>query len=137
MSVSDDVQTRFKTALESFVDRVRRDDKILAAILFGSLSYDAVWEYSDIDVYLVCKDEKHPIAGFCLVEHGINIHAVLYPRAKFRQMLDGAAQGSFGARFSSRVTTLFARRTRTRATSVRKIGSSRLFASRQACCPPS
>jgi hypothetical protein len=109
VSVSDDVHARFKNALDAFVERVRGDDKIVAAILFGSLSYDAVWEYSDIDVYLVCKDEKRPIEGYCLVEHGINIHALLFPRARFRQMLDGAAQGSFFHSTVVRGTLLFSR----------------------------
>jgi len=100
---------RYQEALRVFVERVRADDKIVAAILFGSLSYDAVWEYSDIDVYLVCKDDKRPVEGLCLVERGINIHAVLYPRAKFRQMLEGAAQGSFFHSTVVRSTLLFSR----------------------------
>lgn len=103
----EEVQSRFQNALAAFVERVRADDKIVAAVLFGSLSYDTIWEYSDIDIYLVCKDEKRPIEGFCLVEEGVNIHAVIYPRSKFRQMLEGSLQGSFFHSTVVRSTLLF------------------------------
>lgn len=109
MTEVEDVQRRFQNALATFVERVRADDKIVAAVLFGSLSYDTIWEYSDIDVYLVCKDEKRPVEGFCLVEEGVTIHAVVYPRAKFRQMLEGSLQGSFFHSTVVRSTLLFSR----------------------------
>lgn len=107
MPVSEDVQTRYKRALEAFIKRVRADDKIIAAILFGSLSYDTVWEYSDIDVYLVCRDEKRLSETFALVEHGINIHACVYPRSKFVHAVVGASQGSFFHSTLTRSVLLF------------------------------
>lgn len=84
----------FNEALESFVGKVKQDRYIIAAILFGSLSHDTVWRKSDIDVILVGREEK-PVRGFNLVESGVNIHAVLYPRSKFKQELEGSLQGSF------------------------------------------
>jgi uncharacterized protein len=90
-----DTVTLFNEALESFVAKVRQDRNILAAVLFGSLSHDKVWRKSDIDIILVGRDEKKPVREFCLVENGINIHAVLFPRGKFKQALEGSLQGSF------------------------------------------
>ena len=84
----------FNAALDSFVAKVRQDRYILAAILFGSLSHDTVWRKSDIDLILVGREEK-PVQSFHLVENGVNIHAVLFPRSKFKQALEGALQGSF------------------------------------------
>jgi hypothetical protein len=57
-SAREAVQKRYDEAVESFVARVRQDTHILAAILFGSLSYDEVWEHSDIDMYLIARDES-------------------------------------------------------------------------------
>jgi predicted nucleotidyltransferase len=54
----EDVRKRYEEAVESFVARVREDTHILAAILFGSLSYDEVWEHSDIDMFLIARDES-------------------------------------------------------------------------------
>jgi uncharacterized protein len=37
---------------------VQRDPYIVAAILLGSLSYDVVWEKSDIDMLFVTEEFK-------------------------------------------------------------------------------
>jgi predicted nucleotidyltransferase len=52
------VQQRYEGALEAFVARVRQDGHILAAVLFGSLAYDEVWERSDIDLWLIARDDS-------------------------------------------------------------------------------
>ena len=83
----------FNEALEAFVAKVRQDRYVIAAILFGSLAHDTVWRKSDIDIILVGREEK-PIKDFCLVENGVNIHATLMPRSKFKQAVEGALQGS-------------------------------------------
>lgn len=91
----EDIQKRYEKAVESFIDKVKPDRNIIAAILLGSLSYDEVWEKSDIDIWLIGRDEKAKNTGYCLVENGINIHAEIYPRSKFKKMLEGSIQSSF------------------------------------------
>ena len=95
------VQNRFEAALASFVERVKADRYIIAAILFGSLSYDRVWEKSDIDLMLVSAD-KSTVSGtggseraFALVENEVNIHAILQTRSQFKKMIEGSLQSSF------------------------------------------
>jgi RNA polymerase sigma factor (sigma-70 family) len=88
----------FNEALESFVAKVKQDRYVIAALLYGSLSHDTVWRKSDIDIILVVRDEKPGALrahGLSLVEHGVNIHAELIPRSKFKQALEGALGGSF------------------------------------------
>ena len=86
----------YEEALESLVARVKQDRTILAAILFGSLAYDDVWDKSDIDLYLISEDDKRaPRGGYCLVENGVNIHAAIMSRAKLKASLEGDLQGSF------------------------------------------
>lgn len=84
----------FTAALDSFIAKVKQDRYIIAAILFGSLSHDTVWRKSDIDIMLVGREEK-PGTYFSLVENGINIHAVLIPRSKFKQTIERSLHGSF------------------------------------------
>jgi predicted nucleotidyltransferase len=84
----------FTPALDSFVAKVKQDRYVIAAILFGSLSHDTVWRKSDIDVILIGREEK-PVQHFNLVENGVNIHAILYPRSKFKQALEGSLHGAF------------------------------------------
>lgn len=87
---------RFEEALESLVDRVKEDDHVLAAILCGSLSYDVVWDKSDIDLVLVCTDDKKTGTHFVsLVEDDINIHVTVQPRLEFRRSLEASVRNTF------------------------------------------
>jgi uncharacterized protein len=109
MPAGADVKQRYQDALDQFVEKVEKDSHILAAILFGSLSYDEVWEQSDIDMYLVSSDEKLRRTGFSLVENDVNIHVVIYPRQQFKKMLEGSLQSSFFHASFAKSTLLFSR----------------------------
>src|SRR5579863_5887308 len=90
------VQEKFSAALDALVEQVKRDRSILAAILCGSLSHDAVWEGSDIDLALVTVDDKLTgREGLSLYAGGINVHAFLLPRAEFRKTVEGSFRNSF------------------------------------------
>jgi hypothetical protein len=90
------IERRFAEALDTLVDQVRKDGAVLAAILCGSLSHDTVWEKSDIDLVLVTIDDKRvPASDIALSADGINVHAILMPRAEFRKTVEGALRNSF------------------------------------------
>jgi predicted nucleotidyltransferase len=90
------IDQRFAAALAGLIDEVKRDRSVLAAVLCGSLSHDTVWEKSDIDLVLVTVDDRMVPAGDkALYADGVNIHALLVPRAEFRKMIDGAVRNSF------------------------------------------
>jgi predicted nucleotidyltransferase len=55
---------RYKEALHSFVARVQQDRHVIAAILYGSLAYNDVWEKSDIDILLIGKEENVDLTRF-------------------------------------------------------------------------
>lgn len=80
--------------METFVERVKKDSHILAVFIAGSLSYDEVWEKSDIDVYLVSDDEKRDYAPFHLVENGIVFSANLMSRTAFKKTFERTVQTS-------------------------------------------
>jgi hypothetical protein len=86
----------FTAALDSLVAQVRQDRSILAALLCGSLSHDTVWAKSDIDLILITVDEaKIAPGGMALYADGVNVHAMLTPRADFRRLVEGSVQNSF------------------------------------------
>ena len=86
----------FTAALDSLVAQVKKDRSILAAILCGSLSHDAVWAKSDIDLVLVTLDDARlPGRSMSLYADGVNVHANLISRADFRKMVEGSLQNSF------------------------------------------
>src|ERR1051325_5932196 len=90
------VRQKFSDALDVLVEQVKRDRTILAAILCGSLSHDTVWDKSDIDLVLVTIDEKKsPDSSLALYAGGINVHAILTPRAEFRRFVEGSIRNGF------------------------------------------
>src|SRR5690349_5244073 len=90
------VENRFTAALTTLVEQVKCDRSILATILCGSLSHDTVWSLSDIDLLLVTIDDrKVDKEAVCLNADGINVHAILMPRAEFRTIAEGAIRNSF------------------------------------------
>jgi len=69
---------------------------VLAAILCGSLAHDKVWAKSDIDLVLVTIDDKKvDQTDLALYADGVNVHAFLIPRARFRQTVEGSLRNSF------------------------------------------
>ena len=101
------IKARFQQALDTFTAKVKQDSYIIAAILGGSLSHDQVWEKSDIDILLVGRSEKVPERFYYLIEDGINIHAWLLSRSKFKQQIERALQSSFFHSYFSKSTLLF------------------------------
>jgi len=75
---------------------VKGDRSVLAAILCGSLAHDKVWAKSDIDLVLVTIDDKKvDQTDLALYADGVNVHAFLIPRARFRQTVEGSLRNSF------------------------------------------
>lgn len=106
------VQQRFTAALDAVIEQVKADRSILAAILCGSLSHDLVWAKSDIDLVLVTIDDKLVAGpnerGMSLYADGLNIHALLIPRAEFRKTVEGSVRNSFMHSFLAKGRLLYA-----------------------------
>ena len=95
-NLSDEVQVdRFETALNHLIERVSEDRYVLAVVLVGSLSKETIWRRESISLWIIEAD------GVCLrlrsdgnderiyrtlVEDGINIHAQVIPRSRFKMM---------------------------------------------------
>jgi predicted nucleotidyltransferase len=102
------IQQKFAAALDALVDRVREDRSVLAAILCGSLSHDTVWTKSDIDLVLVTIDDRKVDASdLALYANGVNVHALLLPRAELRKIIEGSIHNSFMHSFLAKGRLLY------------------------------
>jgi predicted nucleotidyltransferase len=102
------IHRAFLSALDALVEQVKDDRSILAAVLCGSLSHDAVWAKSDIDLVLVTVDDrKVDRSDVALYADGINVHAFLMPRAEFRRTVEGARHSSFPHSFLAKGRLLY------------------------------
>ena len=111
----ENIAQKYETALELLQEKLQEDRNILAAILFGSLSYDTVWEKSDIDLMLVSRDGKSPANlnkgehSFYLTEADVNIHALFHSRSEFKSIIEGSLRSSFIHSSFSKSRLLFTR----------------------------
>jgi predicted nucleotidyltransferase len=102
------VERQFTAALDGVIEQIKPDRSILAAVLCGSLSHDAVWAKSDIDLVLVTADgAKAADEDKALYAEGVNIHALLFPRAEFRKIVEGALRHSFAHSFLAKGRLLY------------------------------
>src|SRR5262249_16835693 len=92
---------RFEKALDLFLDRVRQDPNLLAAVLVGSLTEKTIWRKDAISLWLIEKDGvtkrlradgEDPRIFRTLVEEGVNLHVELIPRTRFKRMVEGSAR---------------------------------------------
>lgn len=102
---------RFEKALQLFLERVRADPNLLAAVLVGSLTEETVWRRDAICLWIVEKDGvtkrlradgEEPRIFRTLVEEGVNLHVELIARSRFKQMVEGSARTAFGYSFFTR-----------------------------------
>ena len=106
--MSGSVHHKFSAALDELIEQIKQDRSVLAAILCGSLSHDTVWAKSDIDLVLVTIDDKKVEAGdISLFADGVNVHALLMPRAKFRETVEGSVTNSFMHSFLAKGRLLY------------------------------
>jgi hypothetical protein len=105
---SETVRLKFTEALEALVGQVKADRSVLAALLCGSLSHDTVWARSDIDLVLITIDDKKADrSDVALYADGVNVHAILIPRAEFRKIVEGSARNSFVHSFLAKGRLLY------------------------------
>ena len=110
MQTATTARARFEAALDSLIAEVRQDDHILAAILCGSLSHDEVWDKSDIDLHLICTDDKKTKShGVALVADDVNIHTLVQPRGEFRRLLEASVRNTFGHSMFAKARLLYSR----------------------------
>jgi hypothetical protein len=99
---------RFEAALQQFVERIAEDRYVLAAVLVGSLKAETIWKRESLGLWIIEADgvtRRLPSDGNderiyrTLVENGINIHAEVIARARFKKMVEGASRTAFSCNF--------------------------------------
>ena len=99
---------RFEAALAQLIDRVREDRYVLAIVQVGSLAEETIWQRESLWLWIIeadgvtrrlQSDGKDERIFRILVEDGINIHAEVIPRSRFRQMVEGTSRTAFSCSF--------------------------------------
>lgn len=99
---------RYKAALEQFVERVMADRYVLAVVEVGSLRAETIWARHALWLWIIeadgvtrriASDGTDERVFRILVENGINIHAEVIPRSRFKKMVEGASRTAFSHSF--------------------------------------
>ncbi len=99
---------RFQNALDGFIERLEEDRNVLAAVLRGSLHETLIWGRHELHLWIIERDgvtrrlksDGNDERLFrTLVQDGINIHAELIPRSRFKLMVEGNSRTSFSCNF--------------------------------------
>jgi uncharacterized protein len=99
---------RFEAALNQLIERIAEDRYVLAIVLVGSLSTQTIWQRESLGLWIIEADgvsRRLPSDGSdervfrILVENGINIHAEVIPRGRFKKMVEGASRTAFSCSF--------------------------------------
>jgi hypothetical protein len=110
MTKNDDVEkvARFQAALNQLTERIAADRYVLAIVLVGSLAEETIWHRETLGLWIIEADgvsRRLPSDGNdervfrILVENGINIHAEVIPRSRFKKMVEGASRTAFSCNF--------------------------------------
>lgn len=92
------VNKRYQDAVDTFVEKVKKDINIIAVLLYGSLAYDTVWEKSDIDITVIIRDQKIETRSYAVDENGITINVSLVQRTSFMRGMERAVAENIMAR---------------------------------------
>lgn len=120
MTKNDDVAkvARFQAALNQLIERIAADRYILAIVLVGSLSEETIWHREALGLWIIEADgvsRRLPSDGNdervfrILVENGINIHAEVIPRSRFKKMVEGASRTAFSCNFFAKRQVVYSK----------------------------
>jgi hypothetical protein len=105
-------------ALDQFAERAAEDRYVLAVVLVGSLAAETIWQRESISVWIIeadgvsrrlLSDGKEERVFRILVENGINIHAEVIPRSRFKQMVEGSSRTAFSCNFFAERRIVFSK----------------------------
>lgn len=97
-----ELKSRFMSAVDGFIDKIRNDQNILSVIVSGSLAYDVVWEKSDIDVTVIVRDQILKNSSYCIVEDDITMNVYLMTRSEFKRGMERNIGGSLSQSYFSK-----------------------------------
>jgi len=90
------IKKRYNSALEKFIEKVRRDSNIIAVFSYGSITNDNLWEKSDIDIWLISRENSKKVyKQYSLVEDDIDFQVELYSRNYFIELVDSHQNQNF------------------------------------------
>lgn len=104
-----DISDRYNRVIRVFVDKLKLDNNVIAAYIYGSALNGDVWEKSDINITIIVSDEKVQHCEYTLTIDEININIDMLSRTNFMKVQYGFLQDSIQAAVLAASKFLFIR----------------------------
>lgn len=91
---SNEIYLRYQAAINSFIEKIKTDQNIIAIIIAGSLAYDTVWNKSDIDMVIIVRDQEIATRSYCIDEDDIVLNGTIILRSELKRFLEKQSGGS-------------------------------------------
>ena len=91
----DNLVVRYQKAFAKVINRLKAKDSVLAVMVFGSMVTGDIWEESDIDLFVITKDEPNMIKNIYTEEKAVPIHMKLMSKEVFLQLHENDLRGGF------------------------------------------
>ncbi len=85
----------YQKAYNKVIEKLQKNENVLAAMVFGSMVTGDLWEESDIDYFAITNSRKDEIEDIHSKEQGIDIHIRFMSKKKFFELYEKKLEGVF------------------------------------------
>ncbi|MEK6264712.1 MAG: nucleotidyltransferase domain-containing protein [Clostridium sp.] len=100
---------QYQKAFNSVVDRIKIDESVLSVMVFGSMVTGDLWEESDIDLFVIVKQNTNEIKNIHTEEKGVHVHIKLMGKEQFIQIYSDNLKGGYMHRIFSSSRLVFSK----------------------------
>ncbi|MGH4137673.1 nucleotidyltransferase domain-containing protein [Clostridium sp.] len=100
---------QYQKAFNSVVDRIKVDEAVLSVMVFGSMVTGDLWEESDIDLFVIVKENFLKIRDIHTEEKGVPVHIKLMGKERFIQIYTDNLKGGYMHRIFSSSRLVFSK----------------------------
>lgn len=86
---------QYQKAFNNTIDKLKQNESVLAAMVFGSMVTGDLWDESDIDLFVVANTESMEIKNIYMEEKNVPIHIKLMNKEKFLRLQEDDLKGGF------------------------------------------
>lgn len=77
------LREKFKNAADTFIEKIKKNKKCIAAFLMGSVSHDMIWEWSDLHIMLIFDDSYKGEHRYNIIEQDTPILITIDKKSEF------------------------------------------------------
>ncbi|MCY6370476.1 nucleotidyltransferase domain-containing protein [Clostridium ganghwense] len=86
---------KYQDAFNSVIERLKKNDSVLAVMVFGSIITGDLWEESDIDLFVISKDNINGMRNIYTEEKDVPVHIKLMSKERLLHLHKEDIVGGF------------------------------------------